>query len=263
MLKFVTFNIRYDNGNDGLNDFVNRKAFILEKIEKEKPDVICFQEVLVHVAAWLKEALKDYYVAGCGRSEQLEDEQVAVAWRKDRLNLISMETFWLSDTPYVPASRYEEQSICPRVCTEVVLEDMQEKKAFRLFDIHLDHMGVAARRKGLTQILKKAENEVLFPQLPVILAGDFNAPPHAEEFDIFKEYNGYVNAADGIGVTYHGFLEMDTPVCIDHIYICNANGYPFALECKHVEKWQDQRDGMWLSDHYPVCAELEWVRLEK
>ena len=57
---------------------------------REQPDVICFQEVLPHVAVWLKESLWDYYVIGCGRSAALEDEQMAVAYRKDRLNLIQI-----------------------------------------------------------------------------------------------------------------------------------------------------------------------------
>ena len=33
---------------------------ILEKIRQEKPDIIGFQEVLPHVAAWLKENLTEY-----------------------------------------------------------------------------------------------------------------------------------------------------------------------------------------------------------
>ena len=181
MIKLVTFNIRCDYDQDGANSFRFRKPVILKKLAEEKPDVICFQEVLPHVAAWLKENLTEYTVVGCGRSETLEDEQMTVAFRTDRLNLINMETFWLSPTPYVPASRYEEQSICPRVCTEVVLEDLQEKKVFRLCDIHLDHLGVQARTLGLSQILKKMDDAVLFAGAPVILAGDFNAEPDGEE----------------------------------------------------------------------------------
>lgn len=53
-----------------------RKPVILKKLAEEKPDVICFQEVLPHVAAWLKENLTEYTVVGCGRSETLEDEQM-------------------------------------------------------------------------------------------------------------------------------------------------------------------------------------------
>ncbi|MDR0923933.1 MAG: hypothetical protein LBN31_06230, partial [Hungatella sp.] len=86
MLKLVTFNIRCDYDQDKGNSFRYRKSMILKQIQKEKPDLICFQEVLSHVAVWLKDVLEDYYVVGCGRSETLEDEQVAVAYKKKRLN---------------------------------------------------------------------------------------------------------------------------------------------------------------------------------
>ena len=65
--------------------------------------------MLPHVAKWLKENLNEYYVIGCGRGANLRDEQMSIAYRRDRINLISMETWWLSQTPYVPGSRYEEQ----------------------------------------------------------------------------------------------------------------------------------------------------------
>lgn len=109
-MKVVTFNIRCDYGQDGLNEFANRKELILRKINQEKPDIIGFQEVLPHVAKWLKENLNEYYVIGCGRGANLRDEQMSIAYRRDRINLISMETWWLSQTPDVPGSRYEEQN---------------------------------------------------------------------------------------------------------------------------------------------------------
>ena len=64
-MKIVTFNIRLDWGRDGANNFSFRKDFILRKLLREKPDIICFQEVLPHVAAWLKESLPEYDIAGC------------------------------------------------------------------------------------------------------------------------------------------------------------------------------------------------------
>ena len=119
-MKFVTFNIRCDYSQDGDNNFCFRKPLILEKIGQERPDIICFQEVLPHVAVWLKEELAEYYVIGCGRSEALEDEQVTIAYRKDSINLIQMDTYWLSETPGLPATRYPDQSIFPRVSTEAL-----------------------------------------------------------------------------------------------------------------------------------------------
>ena len=43
-MKYVTFNIRCDFGQDGANNFIYRRPLILEKIRQEKPDIIGFQE---------------------------------------------------------------------------------------------------------------------------------------------------------------------------------------------------------------------------
>ena len=153
MIKLVTFNIRCDYDQDGANSFRFRKPVILKKLAEEKPDVICFQEVLPHVAAWLKENLTEYTVVGCGRSETLEDEQMTVAFRTDRLNLINMETFWLSPTPMCRRADMKNSPSAPG-CVQKSWKIFR-KKVFRLCDIHLDHLGVQARTLGLSQILKK------------------------------------------------------------------------------------------------------------
>lgn len=210
--------------------------------------MICFQEVLPHVAVWLKQELSEYYVIGCGRSATLEDEQAAIAYRKDRINLIQMETYWLSDTPYNPASRYQDQSICPRIATEAVFEEYAAKTVFRVVNTHLDHEGVSAREKGLRQIMDKVERAALFAKAPVIVAGDMNAEPDSPEMAVAKEYS-YGNAAEGVGITYHGYGRSETPCCIDYIF---TRGFT----CERMEKWTDERDGLFLSDHYPLCAVL-------
>ena len=168
-MKVVTFNIRCDYGQDGLNEFANRKELILRKINQEKPDIIGFQEVLPHVAKWLKENLNEYYVIGCGRGANLRDEQMSIAYRRDRINLISMKTWWLSQTPDVPGSRYEEQSSCPHTATEAVFEDIKNDKVFRFINTHLDHIGAQAREKGLTQIINQLNQERFWKDIPVIL----------------------------------------------------------------------------------------------
>ncbi|MCD8021863.1 MAG: hypothetical protein LUF30_02370 [Lachnospiraceae bacterium] len=101
-MKLVTFNIRYDGGQDGVNNFEFRKELILEKIAREDPDLICFQEVLPHVLVWLKENLASYMILGCGRGVTLDDECEAIAVKTERFNLIHLDTFWLSPTPEVP-----------------------------------------------------------------------------------------------------------------------------------------------------------------
>ena len=259
MLKVVTFNIRCDFNQDGNQSFSYRKDLIFKKIEKENPDILCFQEVLPHVAVWLKENLSSYYVLGCGRSENLRDEQMAIAYKKDKYNLISMETYWLSKTPHLPGSRYKEQSICPRTCTEVLLEDLEENKVFRIINTHLDHEGSHARRLGLQQIINKVEENTFFKEVPTFLMGDFNAEPSSDELSILRNDGRYVNLTKDVGITYHGFLPEDEAEYIDYIYLKDNEK---ILNLLSIEKWQDKVSDIWLSDHYPICAILKWKKEE-
>lgn len=250
MIKLATFNIRCDYNQDGINCFSNRKPLIIKKIIQEQPHVICFQEVLPHVAVWLKENLTDYYIVGCGRSSSLEDEQTSIAYQKGKYNLITMETFWLSETPSQPGSRYPQQSICPRACTEAVLQNLQTKELFRIINIHLDHEGTKARLLGLGQIFQKLKAEKGFHDIPVILAGDFNAFPDSEEMQIMKEYPRFRDMTELAGGTFHDYGNLSEPEKIDYIYaedkLCSCG----------IEKWMDCSEGVYLSDHYPLCVEM-------
>ena len=252
-MKLVTFNIRCDYGQDGNNSFCFRKPGILAAFGRERADVYCFQEVLPHVAAWLKDNLTGYTVVGCGRGPALDDEQETIAFRSDRYNLVQMDTYWLSETPRVPASRYPDQSVCPRTCTEALLAEAETGRAFRVANVHLDHVGVEARRLGLRQVLGHLAQAELFPSAPAIVAGDFNAEPDGDELKAFDEFPGYVNATDGVGVTFHGYMRAKDPGSIDYIWLRGG------LACDSVEKWTQSENGVYLSDHYPVCAQLRWA----
>ena len=152
-MKIVTFNIRCDFGQDDENRFDCRKPFILDAFRREPADILCFQELLPHTAKWVDEVLPDHIVLGCGREKDLSGERVAVAFRKSRFELVKLDTFWLSPTPLVPGSRYEEQSRCPRTCVDLILHDLEEKRLLRILNTHLDHEGVEARLAGLRQVL--------------------------------------------------------------------------------------------------------------
>ncbi len=253
MFKFVTFNLRCDHNQDGENCFVYRQPLILKAIGEEKPDLICFQEVLPHMAAWLKQSLTEYYVIGCGRGKTLDGEQMSVAFRRDKYSLMEMRTFWLSETPFLPGSRYPDQSSCPRTCTDALLMETDTGRVLRVLDTHLDHVGVEARRLGLMQILRHLETTELFPQAPVILAGDFNAGPASPEMAVIRQHADFLDVTEGIGFTYHGYMRAEHPELIDYIFVRGP------LTCLRVQKWEHTENGVYLSDHYPVCAELDWA----
>ena len=253
MIKFVTFNLRCDHNQDGENCFVYRQPLILKTIGEEQPDLICFQEVLPHMAACLKRSLRDYYVIGCGRGEKLDGEQMSIAFRSDRFSLMEMRTVWLSETPDLPGSRYPGQSSCPRTCTEALLMETETGRVLRVLDTHLDHVGAEARRLGLEQILRLLKQAELFPDAPVILAGDFNAAPDSPELASIRRCPDFRDATEGIGITYHGYMRAEHPALIDYIFIRGP------LECLGVKKWEQTENGVFLSDHFPVCVELKWA----
>ncbi len=252
MFKYVTFNIRYDCERDGRNQFVYRQPLILRAIREEKPDIIGFQEVMVHMAAWLKENLTDYYVIGCGRNRGLNGEQMSVAFRKDKYNLVEMRTFWLSETPFQAGSKYSD-SACPRTCTEAVFVELESRRPLRVLNTHLDYMGHLARMESIQQIMRHVNELSLFPDAPIILAGDFNATPESEELKAMAQAKDFKNVTTGIGVTFHGFMQEPNPSQIDYIFVRGG------LNCQSVKKWDKyEENGVYISDHYPVCAELEW-----
>ena len=83
-------------------------------------------------------------------------------------------------------------------------------------NVHLDHLGAEARMLGLRQMLKKAKGERLLPDVPIIMAGDFNAVPESWEIQEIEKASEYINLTKGIGVTFHGFLPQEAEETIDY-----------------------------------------------
>ena len=132
--------------------------------------------------------------------------------------------------------------------TEAVLYDLTEKKMFRLLNTHLDHEGVEARLLGLNQLLRKIETAEIFSDIPVIITGDFNAAPDSIEMKSIITSKKYRDLTADIDFTFHDYGK--TREKIDYIF---ASG---NIVCKNVKKWTDENNGVYLSDHYPVQADI-------
>lgn len=249
LVNAMTFNIRYDTLDDGANCFEGRKAFIKKFLDREKPDVIGFQEVLPHVRAWLCDNLPDYTVLGMGRNNDYSGESVSIAYRKDRFDLVKFDQFWLSDTPDVPGSRYMlDQSPCPRISVQATLVSRKEGKLFTFANTHLDHVGVYARLCGASLLMTKLLSENKYP---FILTGDFNALPDEASIKEIRSIKGVHDLTASIKeTTYHGYgKEKDYK--IDYIF-SNKTAVKGSLT---VHK--DQKGDVWLSDHYPISVTVD------
>ena len=247
--KVMTFNLRIRAECDGINIFDNRTSNIINTILTEAPDLIGFQEVTDDARELLRKRLAPQYtVLGCGRKENMRGEGVCIAYRNKLFELVGFDTFWLSDTPSVAGSRYIDidQSPCPRITVRASLSPIDGKDIIHFFNTHLDHWGEVAREKGMTQI--KQEIEKLGGRF--ILTGDMNDYPDSGCIAVALSIEGVKDTTWNIKSTFHAFGNLKTDSKIDYIFtnMCASDAYCVTDEHK---------DGIYISDHYPVCVDIE------
>lgn len=104
-LSVMTFNMRYDNPEDGQNNWRFRRERVAGVIKAQEVDVLGTQELLSNQFNDLSGLLTGYQGVGVGRLDGAESgEYCAVFFRKDRFTLLDSGTFWLSETPEVVGS---------------------------------------------------------------------------------------------------------------------------------------------------------------
>lgn len=247
-LKVCSFNVRCPSPSDGINYFPNRTGRILEFIRKENPDLIGFQEAADMSREWLREALTDYTVIGCGRDADLHGESAVIAYKTKVFQMISAETFWLSAAPSVAGSRYgTDQSIYPRVATAALLKAEQAEKPFLFINTHLDHLGAVARMQGAIQILQYIDKM----NTPFIWTGDMNALPDAPEIEIITgcEYRKITDITATLGGTFHNYGRKEQSDKIDYIF----SDMPAIPEESYIVA-DNAVEGIYISDHSPVIG---------
>ena len=244
-LKIVTFNLRCNIKGDGINMFDIRKGLILDKITNERPDIIGFQELLPSMRGFLRKHLTEYTIVGRSRSEDYTGEHVDIAFRTETIDIFELEYFWLSPTPDIPGSRYEEQSSCPRITTAGIFKHVGSKTPFRVYNTHLDHVGEGARVLGMKQILDR----IVF-DMPVFVTGDMNALPDSDAIRIAR--NKLTDLTENITSSFHGYGKHDNHK-IDYIF----SDFKTAINPFETVAWTDEVNGVYLSDHYPLLTIIE------
>ena len=248
-LRVMSFNLRSENRNDGINRFFNRSSRVLEAIHREAPDLIGFQEAKNEMRAFLREQLPQYVVLGCGRNGAYDGEGIPVAYREDQFELISFQTKWLSDTPDVPGSRLEsDQSKYPRVYVCANLRRLADNKIIAFVNVHTDHEGQKARVSESIQLLE-AMREMQADV--IVLTGDFNALPDSEEMQLLTADDelGLIDVSAALSGSFHNFGRRVPAWKIDYIF----STVP-CLECHLVE--DTPVEGVYISDHNPIVASI-------
>jgi endonuclease/exonuclease/phosphatase family metal-dependent hydrolase len=235
---------------------MHRAGLIYDKINKEKPDIIGFQECTPKNMEVMEKLFPEYTFHGTYRSENYWGEGVFTAVRKELYRVVACEIFWISPTPYVPGSRFPSQSDCPRICNVAEIRRREDNKMIRLFNIHLDHISEEARVDGMKCVLDKmAEYSARLP-MPTAILGDFNCNPQSLPIKMCSEHAApaLFDVTAEISLTCHGFNGAFSPEWekIDYIFA----GAELASKHIKTETWEECHAGIYLSDHYPVCAEF-------
>ena len=180
-INVMSFNIRYDNPEDSLDNWKFRKDRAANAIRFYNVDILGTQEVLHNQLEDLKQRLPEYDVIGVGREDGKEKGEYSALWyKKDRFTLIDSGYFWLSETPEVAGSKGWDGA-CERIASWAKLKDKVSGKEVFALNTHLDHVGIVARCEGISLMLNKVNQ--LSDGLPVIVTGDFNSEP---ESDVIK-----------------------------------------------------------------------------
>lgn len=271
-LQVVTFNVRYDNPNDGPNRWGNRIPIIESYFVKEKPDIIGMQEVKHNQILDLQKILPEYDYVGTGRDDGKQGgEHTPIFYKKDIFTLLDNSQFWLSETPEIPGSIGWDAAIT-RIVTWAKFEDKTSGKTFFFFNTHFDHRGVKAREMSPHLLAEKIS--AIAGNSPVIVTGDFNirknnATIGSAVYDnligTLKSENA-LNSAELIaetpittaGSTSTGF-RPDWTVgksgdAIDYIFV---NEY-FNVNLYRVDRIM--KDSIFISDHWPVVSELTFQK---
>ncbi|WP_106640101.1 endonuclease/exonuclease/phosphatase family protein [Allosphingosinicella vermicomposti] len=251
-LRVMSFNVRLPLAQDGANDWPHRKAFMARLVHDNRPDILATQELTRVQGDYLRGRLPGYAWFGVDRLGGRVDEHMGVFYRRDRLRLVDLGNFWLSDTPHVPGS-ISWGNLYPRMVTWGLFEG-KDKRRFYLFNTHLPYRpeDEAARMKAGEALLKHIAN--LPAEIPVVLTGDFNTAHDSEVHALLSgtltDVRTAASSVSGPEATFHAFTGT-ADRRIDWIF---ARG----LRTIAVKTDAANRNGRYPSDHFPVIADFDW-----
>jgi endonuclease/exonuclease/phosphatase family metal-dependent hydrolase len=266
--KILTCNIRVDLPDDEKLGFgwKGRKDICIDIMRKQKPDIICMQEVLRNQNEDLKKAFPDFFSFGF-EGPEMDGPQVGyqgiaknpIFYSTKRYELLSAGGYWLSETPLVAGSLSWDTARA-RHANWVRLKDKRSGKEFRVINLHLDHKSQPAR-VGQIKVVE-AEAQQYQKDFPQILTGDFNVGMSNAVYTSLKG-DGWTDSYTKLygdaepGYTVHLFLgdkypKKDLGKKIDFVFY---KGDGISAVSSNIIR--DAVNGRYPSDHYFVGAELK------
>ncbi len=280
-LRVMTFNLLTSTKMRRSHPWRLRKRSIARIFREYGPDVVGTQEANLRQLLELAELLPEYGFVGEGNLSRTalsgtdRDWYCAIFYRRDKVRPIEDEsdTWWLSPTPDIPASRFRIATR-PRVATWHLFEATDSGREFVMGTTHLEAVSGLTRRKSALLLREYIAGKVrrLGEDTPLFLTGDFNAVETSPEigalfgpgardarlFDAWLDGRPLDPAASetfrGLGPLRHLGRVLLGPRRIDYVF------YRPRLEIAHVERVDFDRlvqhEMARPSDHFPVVADF-------
>lgn len=258
--RVMTYNIRYDNSEDGEHRWEYRREAVADTIRFREPALLGLQEPLANQFEYLRRHLPDYQWVGRSRIDgEGEGEYSPIGFDEKRFALEETDTFWLSETPEEPGSLGWDARH-PRIVTWARLRDRRSDTVLLHANTHFSHDGPKARRRSAHLLRERID--AITDDEPVIVTGDFNCvageQPHETIVDHEVGERTLYNAA---GMSEHGHHGPETSVTdfehlvpnrkIDHVFVTDD------IEVRQHGVCTDlYAEDRYPSDHFPVLAQL-------
>lgn len=255
-VNVATYNIRYDNPNDGENVWQSRAPYVAALVQFHDFDVWGTQEGLYHQLVDLQKLLPSFSYYGIGRDDgKIAGEHSAIFYKKEQFTLLDSGDFWLSETPDKPSKGWDAVC-CKRLCSWVYLQHRQSGKKCYFFNVHFDHEGTLAQENSAILVMEKIKK--IAKNAPVVLMGDFNVSASSKPYKLIASspflHDSYRDVALPYvnNTSFNGFEKFPKGNdIIDHIFLSPS---------MRATRWgllTDTYYGKYPSDHFPVMIEVQ------
>lgn len=240
-----------------------RRPVMKEVLTPYDADSMGFQEVTWRWKEWLKEDYPGYTQLGIMRygdnyKGNASNELDLLMYKTDKFELIRQETIWLSDTPYVEASKtWGGTNPCTFVYAHLKLKSTGEEIVH--FTTHFSHDSDEAKTKSGPQMSQFIYDYMQkYGDLAIYATGDYNIDPNHSSYNDMTSVlqDPYYVAKEKYGYNTGGALDIEGGYLkeassrIDFIFINNS-----AMIVDKYEVIDKNINGIQPSDHLGLYLE--------
>lgn len=270
-IRILTFNIRYANSKPDRGEelWPVRLPHLITTLRfhtSQNPNAfLCHQEVLhsqlVDIA---RELGPSWSHIGIGRNGGDEGEFSPVFYQPATWKCEKEKTAWLSPTPDRPSRGWD--AALNRIVTMGLFSHRTTGARVVVMSTHFDHVGTEARRESAKLILEFVSEwrklEGADKPMAVLLGGDFNSTPEDEGYrTMTAPGTGMLDVRElvdpdqryGNDLTYTSFGNAKSKR-IDFLFVSSELAVDITEYGVPANKFDD---GVYISDHRPVVADVE------